>query len=218
MCIIIISDDVWSFLLDEWNSWPDTRFCDWCHNVQPLWILDEWNEDWRKWTSVMPFLDWLCLTWRKIIKWLYPLCSLGNLLDDPHHSRARILLRQLRNQSLPDVLRWFGQEGGGRLQARKICDYTFCESGMFIIRTCFHSKQLNKEVSANWGIVSLLFVFFPAEFQMSQCLFFCPETWGLQTSRPPVGPVQWLQFRLYKLRQESPAEPAELRVEDEEEA
>ena len=40
-------DRVISCLVDEWNSWPDTRFCDRRHNVQPLWILNEWNEDWR---------------------------------------------------------------------------------------------------------------------------------------------------------------------------
>lgn len=53
---------------------------------------------------------------------------------------------------------------------------------------------------------------------MSQRLFFCPETRGLQASRPPVGSIQRLQFCLHKLRPEPPAEPAELRVEDEEEA
>ncbi len=63
---------------------------------------------------------WLCLS------------PPGNLLDHPHHPRAGVLLRQLRNQPVPDIIRWSGQEGGGGVQARKICDYAFCQSGMFL--------------------------------------------------------------------------------------
>lgn len=53
---------------------------------------------------------------------------------------------------------------------------------------------------------------------MSQCLFFSPEARGLQAPRPPAGSIQRLQLCLHKLRAEPPAEPAELRLQDEEEA
>lgn len=65
----------------------------------------------------------------KIADVRFSTCSPGNLLDHPHHPRARVLLRQLRNQPLPDIVRRLGQEGGGCVQARKICDDAFCQSG-----------------------------------------------------------------------------------------
>lgn len=64
------------------------------------------------------------------VMWLCLFVSAGNLLDYPHHPRARVLLRQLRNQPLPDGVRRSGPEGGGCVQARKICDYAVCQSGM----------------------------------------------------------------------------------------
>jgi len=39
-----LSGVILSSVSDEWNSWPDTRFCYWCYNVQSLWVFNEWDE------------------------------------------------------------------------------------------------------------------------------------------------------------------------------
>ena len=88
--------------------------------------------------------------------------SVGNILDHPHYSWAGVLLCQLRNQPLRNFVWWFGSEGGRCVQARKICDYPFRQSGLYETQSCFDSVF---EVSlSNWS-----FHFFCLPLQSSKC-------------------------------------------------
>lgn len=50
------------------------------------------------------------------------------------------------------------------------------------------------------------------ELQVSQRVLLCAEARWLQVPRSPAGSLQRLQLRLYQLRQEAAAEPAELKM------
>lgn len=60
--------------------------------------------------------------------WLWP-GLVGDLLDHPYNPRARFFLCELWNQPLCNIIRWSGKEGGGCVQARKVCDHPICQSG-----------------------------------------------------------------------------------------
>ena len=53
----------------------------------------------------------------------------GRVHDDPHHARAGVLLRQLREQRAHEVLRRTHPEGGQHFQARKVHPHHLRQQG-----------------------------------------------------------------------------------------